>query len=321
MPLRPAILVLALAGGLSAQPGQIAFSTNQHVLIMNTDGTGVRQLAKGQSPAWSPDGERIVFVTAWSREQGATNISVMDRDGSNAETLFEGDGLNPSNPAFSHDGRKILFSSWQDEESFIYEMDATPGATAHQIPLFPSNSEDPTFLYSPAVSPDGMSLAFILMRRSQIAARSTGDLYLSNLDGSNGRLVAGDIGSHDAPAWSPGGELAFYSKRQDGEGIYIADGQGSNQTLLSVEWVIDWDPSWSPDGEWISFASSQSRKGIDIFIMRRDGTDVVNLTNTPDTPDYAPAWSPVALPRLETPILEPSWGQLKTDLPGPATSK
>ena len=33
---------------------------------MNADGTGVRQLARGDDPAWSPDGTRIVYDSGFA---------------------------------------------------------------------------------------------------------------------------------------------------------------------------------------------------------------------------------------------------------------
>ncbi|MBT4100360.1 MAG: hypothetical protein HOM68_13785 [Gemmatimonadetes bacterium] len=143
-------------------------------------------------------------------------------------------------------------------------------------------------------------------------SRCCAPIFLAGLDGSDIRLIGGEIGTHGAPAWSADGQrLAFYSRRQDGEGIYVADAQGQNQTLISVEWVIDWSPSWSPDGEWVTFVSSQSRVNYDIFIMRADGSDVRNLTSSGDSNEDDATWSPVSLPALPTAVEDMSWGQVK----------
>ena len=119
----------------------------------------------------------------------------------------------------------------------------------------------------------------MLIRPSQYGSLRLGDLYVAGIDGSDIQLIAGDIGTHSDPVWSPdGSRIAFYSRRVDGEGIYVANPDGTDLQLLSAPWAIDWSPTWSPDGEWIAFTSSQSRKDHDIFIMRADGSELANLT-------------------------------------------
>lgn len=300
----------AVAMPASAQPsGLIAYVSRvagspYNVHVMNPDGSGRRALAQGQSPSWSPDGERILY-------HGVGGIRVINRDGTGQQLLLEAEGV--ANPVFSHDGQRIFFQWSQEGESFIHVMDAAPGAPPRQLPLFPSNPEDATFLGSPAPSPDGRTVAFLLSRPSRYGTRSITHLYLAAADGSNIRLIGGEVGTHDHPAWSPdGSRLAFYSRREDGEGIYVADARGESQVLLSVPWAIDWSPTWSPDGEWIAFASNQSRKSQDIFIMRPDGSQVTNLTRSDEHADHQPAWSPVALPPLPTAVVDTRWGQVKS---------
>ncbi len=302
-----AIAALALTLPAHAEPdGQIAYTSFQQIHVMNPDGSGRRALTEGQTPAWSPDGERILF-----QRFNPSSIWVMNRDGSDIQMLFQAEGIGY--PSFSHDGQRVLFHWHRDGESFIYSVDAVPGAEPQLIPLFPSNPDDATLHAEPAPSPDGRTLAFIVSRPSRYGTRNVSHLFLAGMDGSNIRLIAGEIGTHDRPAWSSdGSRLAFYSRRQDGEGIYVADSEGQNQTLLSVEWVIDWSPTWSPDNEWVAFVSNQSRVTADIFIMRADGTDVRNLTDSGDSQEGDPAWSPVPLPPLPTAVAETSWGQIKS---------
>jgi len=66
---------------------------------------------------------------------------------------------------------------------------------------------------------------------------------------------------------------------------------GSNLTQLTSGTQEDWAPVWSPDGKYIAFASNRPGKS-DIFKMKVDGTDPVNLTNTQEASEWALAWSP-----------------------------
>ena len=50
-------------------------------------------------------------------------------------------------------------------------------------------------------------------------------------------------------------------------------------------------PSWSPDGTRIAFESTRDGPDADIFVMKSDGTEVVQLTRN-DAYDGTPAWSP-----------------------------
>jgi len=70
--------------------GTIAFAStrdgpiNNHIYVMNADGTGVTQIsnvanAADYEPAWSPDGNRIVFTS--NRDSGSFAIFVMNADG------------------------------------------------------------------------------------------------------------------------------------------------------------------------------------------------------------------------------------------------
>ena len=104
-----------------------ALTPNQHVLTMNADGSGKRKLARGFGPVWSPDGGKIAYV---SERAGSMDVGVMNTDGSGQRTLTRST-LTRSRavafipqPAWSPDGRKILFVSDRDGLEAVYVMNA-----------------------------------------------------------------------------------------------------------------------------------------------------------------------------------------------------
>ncbi len=63
---------------------------------------------------------------------------------------------------------------------------------------------------------------------------------------------------------------------------------GSSFTQLTLD-TLDFEPAWSPDGGKILFYSFRSGN-LDIWTMNPDGTNLVNLTNSPAN-EFHPSWS------------------------------
>ena len=81
------------------------------IFVMDVDGSAVTPLGptnQDYDPAWSPDGERIVFTR---QEEGAeSDIWVMDADGTDVRQLTnDGPGSTNLYPTFSPDGTKIAY--------------------------------------------------------------------------------------------------------------------------------------------------------------------------------------------------------------------
>jgi Tol biopolymer transport system component len=91
------------------------------------------------------------------------------------------------------------------------------------------------------------------------------------------------------------GSIAFVSDRHDPAGelgeIYTMNADGSGVTRLTFESAVEdaW-PDWSPNGKQIVFASDRSGDR-EVWVMNADGTDPVNLTNSPGA-DAGAVYSP-----------------------------
>jgi TolB protein len=110
-------------------PNILAFSSGrsgpEQIFRMNTDGADVERLTEGtgeaSNPAWSPDGQHLLF--AWTRgyAQGAFNIFLMDTATRQYDQLTSGAGRN-ENPSWAPDGRHLCFVSTRSGSPQIWSM-------------------------------------------------------------------------------------------------------------------------------------------------------------------------------------------------------
>ena len=124
------------------------------------------------------------------------------------------------------------------------------------------------------------------------------DIYSMNIDATSVTRLTNDRTENIAPNWWPGGsQLAFWSPRNNAEGIWKMNPDGSGETLIkTVSSGVIGPPNVSPLGDKIAFVIDWEvqpncpNRGQCLSIMNADGTGEVDF-NLPVCGDKI-SWSP-----------------------------
>ena len=225
------------------------------------------------SPAWSPSGGQLAYVSFESRKpvvyvhevasgrrrlianfrgsnsapawapDGRTLAVTLSRDGGSQLYTIDANGGEPrrlmqsagidTEPVFSSDGRSIYFVSDRGGAPQIYK-----------VPVSGGNAERVTFTgsynISPSVSPDGRWLAYI--------SRVGGAFKLHVMDLSAGTVNAiTDTTADENPSFAPNGRLIVYATQQQGrEALMTTTLDGKIKARLAGQAGDIREPDWGP---------------------------------------------------------------------------
>ncbi|MCB0208816.1 MAG: PD40 domain-containing protein [Anaerolineae bacterium] len=194
-----------------------------------------------------------------------------------------GDDLHP---AWSPDGRHVVFSSGRTGNFEIYTIDAD-GENLTQLTTSQPYEEWPVW------SPDGRQIAFISDQNGNA------DLFVMAADGSNPRQLTDDPADDWPASWSPDNrQLVFASNRDGNWNLYVISANGGDALRLTNDPTDERDPIWSSASNTIAFTSNRG-DSWDIYTLDVPSpltTEIpasawTQITNTPTDERY-PTWLP-----------------------------
>jgi TolB protein len=238
---------------------------------------------------------RIAFWDANTRQ-----IYAVDPNGQGLVQLTHTPaGTSAAMPAWSPDGRRIVYASDAGGELRLWRMDAD-GSRQGSLLDGPAGSAD----VEPVYTPDGRRLVFV-------RCEATCAIWTARSDGTGAHALTAFTEGQDEsfdlyPDVSPDGTTVAFDRRGANgivSQIYLMGIDGSDPHAITRPGLEAWQASWSPDGRHIAFTDNAEHELNDIHLMDSGGRHIQAVTTTHPGKDssrvtYAPRGDRVAFRRL-----------------------
>ena len=226
------------------------------------------------SPAWSPDGSRLAYV---SFEQRKPVIYVHTIATGKRIPVANFKGSN-SAPSWSPDGRQLAITLTRDGNSQIYMISAD-GSGARRITQSSGIDTEATF------APDGQTLYFT-------SDRGGGpQIYKMPVGGGDVQRVTFKGDYNISPRVSPDGKTLAYVGRRGGRFQLYALDLASTQEALLTDTSRDESPSFAPNSRQILYATELGGRGV-LAVVSTDGRIKQRITTSQGGDVREPTWGP-----------------------------
>ena len=247
--------------------------------VADADGFGAQTvLASNEpiiSPAWSPDGTRLAYV---SFERKKPVVYVQSLTTGNRQTVANYWGSN-SAPAWSPDGKRLAVTLTKDGGSQIYLINADGSGAPTRLTHSTAIDTEANF------SPDGKSIIFTSDRGG------SPQIYRVSTAGGQAQRLTFEGSYNVSPRYSPDGKSFTFIQRHGGLFSVAVQDFKLGQVQVLTTGGTDESPSFAPNGKMILYANVVRERGI-LAAVSSDGR--VKQRFTEDAGDVRePSWGPL----------------------------
>jgi len=227
------------------------------------------------SPAWSPDGTRVAYVSFENRKP-VVYVQSLVTGGRHAAANFWGSN---SAPAWSPDGRRLAVVLTKDGGSQIYLISPDGSGTPQRLTQSSAIDTEPNF------SPDGQLILFTSDRGG------SPQIYGMSATGGDPRRLTFEGTYNVSPRFSPDGKSFTFIQRNGGRFNVAVQDLATRQVQVLTDGMVDESPSFAPNGRMILYASGGKGRGI-LAGVSSDGRVKQRLVESSGDV-REPAWGPL----------------------------
>ncbi|PLC52341.1 Tol-Pal system beta propeller repeat protein TolB [Pollutimonas nitritireducens] len=230
---------------------------NYELQIADADGQNPQVMLRSKqsiiSPAWSPDGKRLAYVS-FEANKPVVYVQTLATGQRVPIANFKG---NNSAPAWSPNGQQLAIVLSRDSISQIYTINAD-GSGLRRVMRSPLIDTEPTY------TPDGGSLIFTSDRGGNP------HIYKVPVSGGDAQRITFSGSYNISPALSPDANNLVYVTRRDGAFRIAIQNMGSGSEQLLTAGPDDESPSFAPNGMQILYSSVQGGRSV-LAVISVDG--------------------------------------------------